>query len=228
MDKITVSLASIPSRILALKDTINSLINQVDCIFVYLNCYNTTPDYLENDKIKVIRSQDAFGDLGDAGKFYPANLINGYHFTADDDIIYPSDYVKTMIEAIERFNRNAIITIHGRKFNSRNVKSYYHSAEVKVSCFKGCLQEIILDIPGTGVMAYHTDTIRFSIHNFELSNMADIWAGKRAKELNVPIVSIKHMPKWIKESTKTNKNESIFTRLNNNDKLQTEILNSFL
>jgi uncharacterized protein (UPF0297 family) len=228
MDKITASLASIPSRVQALKETIDSLINQVDCIYVYLNNYADIPDYLNHEKIKVIKSQEAFGDLGDAGKFYPANQINGYHLTCDDDIIYPHDYAQTLINAIERFNRNAIITFHGRRFYSRNIQSYYHSAEVKVSCFKGFAKDLIIDVPGTGAMAYHTNTIRYSIHNFELSNMADIWAAKRAKEMNVPIMCLQHLPGWIKQSQKVNKNDSIYMHQNRNDKLQTEILNSFL
>ena len=86
--KVTVSIATIPSRKEALKATINSLINQVDKIHVYLNNYEKIPNCLTYNsyklktqglkKIEYFRSQD-YEDLGDVGKFYWGAIIKGYH-----------------------------------------------------------------------------------------------------------------------------------------------------
>ena len=105
--KVTVSIATIPSRKEALKITIDSLINQVDKIYIYLNNYEEIPNYLTYNsyklktqglkKIEYFRSQN-YKDLGDVGKFHCVGIIKGYHFTCDDDIIYPDNYIKYMIE----------------------------------------------------------------------------------------------------------------------------------
>jgi len=222
------SMASIPSRVNSLKEVVNSIINQVDQLDIYLNDYDDMPDFLNHEKINCYLDFEHYGDLGDAGKFYKADKIKGYHFTIDDDIIYPRDYVKKMVEAIERTQRKYICTFHGRKFIKKPVKSYYHDAEVKISCLKNWDKDIIIDIAGTGVMAYHTDTIKFSIKDFEAKNMADVWAAKKAREKEVKILALNHKPNWIKHSKSLNLADTIYINCNGKDKLQTEVINGFL
>lgn len=227
-DTVTVGIASMPSRIASLRLTINSIINQVDVIIVYLNNYNSVPDYLINPKIRIVNSCDALGDLGDAGKFYKSSEAKGYYFTIDDDLIYPDDYVKTAIYAIERYKRKSIITFHGRKFENSPVKSYYRGHSKALSCLRTVNYDEEITVPGTGVMAYHTDTIQFLISDFKASNMADIWAAKKAKKLNVNIMLIRHSAAWIKETKAINFNESIYANVSFDDSYQTNVLNSFI
>lgn len=226
---VTASMAAIPTRVDSLRDTVLSILPQVDNLRIYLNNWNYVPEYLNNIKITIFQSQECDGDLGDAGKFYRAEQIQeGYHLTIDDDIIYPIDYVKTIIENIERLHRKCIVSFHGRKFNHKPVKSYYHSAEIKISCLKDFGNDFIIDCPGTGVMGYHTDTVRFSINDFPITNMADVWAGKKAKENKIKVICLKHRGGWIKPSRKVIDNETIYYNVNRNDSVQTEVVNSFL
>lgn len=225
---VTASMAAIPSRINSLSEVVNSIINQVDCLNIYLNDFEYVPEFLNHKKINCFLSKDHSGDLGDAGKFFKASSVNGYHFTLDDDIIYPTDYVKTMIHAIERHGRKYVFSFHGRKFIQKPVKSYYHSAEVKISCLKSLDQDTIIDTPGTGVMAYHTHTIQFDIKDFNASNMADIWAGKKAKKSNVKVMALEHKAGWIKMSRQVNFADTIYVNCNGRDEFQTQILNSFI
>lgn len=85
-----------------------------------------------------------------------------------------------------------------------------------------------ITVPGTGVMAYHTNTIQFSIDDFKASNMADIWAAKKAKELNIEIICLKHQANWIRQSLKINHAETIYANCNKKDDFQTKVINSFL
>ena len=71
-DLIIMNVASIPRREKMLEATINSIINQIDILNVYLNNYDHVPHFLQNKKINIIRSQD-FGDIKDNGKFFFAN-----------------------------------------------------------------------------------------------------------------------------------------------------------
>jgi len=58
-------MATMPSRVNSLFETVKSLLPQVTELHVYLNEFDNVPAFLSNPKIKVYRSQDEVGDLGD-------------------------------------------------------------------------------------------------------------------------------------------------------------------
>jgi FkbM family methyltransferase len=78
-DYITASMASIPERSKLLKSSIESILDQVDILNVYLNGYRTKPAFLSDKKIRVVHSKE-YGDLRDNGKFFFLDsLLWGYH-----------------------------------------------------------------------------------------------------------------------------------------------------
>ena len=98
MEKITFNMATMPERIRALEEVIPTIIHQCDELNIYLNLFETVPGFLKHPKIKIYRSQDCLGDLGDVGKFYKCDeWTEGYIFTVDDKLLYPKTYVKDMI-----------------------------------------------------------------------------------------------------------------------------------
>jgi hypothetical protein len=226
-ETITATMATIPARKVACEDVIYSLIPQVDEIRLYLNIFRRDlPDYMYHPKIKLVHSQLAAGDLGDTGKFYQVETISGYHFTIDDDIIYPLDYCRNMIDAIEKYKRKCVVTCHGRRFNKFPVDSYYHSRADTYKCTSKQLRDIFIQVPGTGVMAYHTDTFRFNLDMFKASNMSDIWVAIELQKAGIPIVSIARGDRWINESRKVDRGHSIYSYCHNNDQPQTKAINS--
>ena len=227
-DKIIASVASMPSRSSSLMETVNSIVPQVDELHVYLNDYNIIPEYLNYDKIKIFLSQNEVGDLGDVGKFFTSGKIEGYHFTIDDDLIYPEDYVKNTIEVIEKYNRKCVVSYHGRRFHKFPISSYYRSARVndRFACLRDEKRFEWLHIGGSGVTAYHTDTIKFDVSDFKAKNMADIWYSKKCQENKVPILHIPHKKGYIIESEQYDKNTSIFAHCHVDDTYQTNIINS--
>ncbi len=225
-DKITASMATMPGREKSLEETVASIINQVDELHIYMNEIEHFPMFAHNPKIKILFSKDHHGDLGDAGKFFTSDKIAGYHFTIDDDIIYPSNYVNTLIAAIEKHDRKCVVSCHGRIFNKLPVASYYKNHTQAFSCLHNVLENVYAHVIGTGVLAYHTDTIKVNLSVFEYSNMADIWFSKHCNEHNVPRLIIAHKAAWIKLSKKYDETGSIFTHQSINDSIQTEITNS--
>jgi len=175
---VTANIASLPSREKQLVRTVESLYNQVDKINIYLNDYSKLPDWCLDTKIRTRMSKN----VGDTGKFMFNEV--GYYFSCDDDIIYPDDYVKTLKAKI----KDNIVTIHGKVFKTP-IKTYYHGSELKIRCDQGQIGDIPVQIPGTGVMAFHTDTIRIIKKDFPRKNMADIWVGIKAKKLSSKISS---------------------------------------
>jgi hypothetical protein len=185
----TASLAAIPARVDSLNTVIERLLPQVDRVNVYLNAFQECPQFLLHPKITVARSQE-FGDIGDAGKFFWASSVDGYHFTCDDDILYPLDYVERTISAIEALARQAVVGWHGSILQSPFL-DYYHSDSRKIYSFRrAASQNLSVHLLGTGVMAYHTSTIKVGLQDFPSPNMADTWFGVLGQRQSVPFVQL--------------------------------------
>jgi hypothetical protein len=166
-----------------LRKTVASLRPQVDRLFVALNNYPSTPDFLnEGEYIHLDNS------TGDAAKFYNVEKWDGYFFSCDDDLIYPPDYVQTMITAIHKYK--GIVTLHGKKY-PRPFTTFYNML-TNVRCLDNCDNDTFIDVPGTGVMAFHTSMFNLHYADFKRPNMADVWVCVKAIQQQVKIVALTH------------------------------------
>lgn len=204
--KIIGAMASFPPREKNLKEAISSILPQIDELILYLNNYKKIPDFAINEKIKIIRSEEAKGDLRDNGKFY--NLPqdeNTYIFTLDDDLIYPEDYVDRMIHYIESLNRSSVVGLHGvifpeGNFNKLQQRKVYHFAKKSSGNF--------VDLLGTGTAAWHSSTLKIGLDSFLTKGVCDLWFSATAAKSNVPLFSIPRENKWLKSQETTE--ESLF------------------
>jgi len=168
---IIASMATVPGREKICEKALCSIEQQVDSLYYWKSVIHNRMD--------------------DARKFY-CLIEDGYFFTIDDDIIYPPDYAEKMIAAIEKYDRKAVVTLHGKRVRPP-IESYYNGgAYKKYHCLGTVEGDHRVHIPGTGVMAYHSDTIRFSMDDFPEENMADIQAGIKCNALGVPVMVIEH------------------------------------
>ena len=226
-----IGIASIPERVKSLKQTVDSLIDQVDHIFISLNRYKKVPDYLEHPKITSYLRPDADQDLGDIGKFLyifylsEHELHNKYLLTADDDLIYEHDYVKHITDAIEKYKRKNIISMHGRIFTSLPIKSYYKDPAKFFPCLYANLNYVDVQVAGTGVMGFYSSTIKLLPEHFPTANMADIHMAIIAAKKNIPLTVIPHRKEMIKESRIYDRNISICKTCAHSDTIQTSYIN---
>lgn len=224
--KVIASCATIPSRENYLKKTIDSLLNQVDEVRCYLNGFERIPSFLNHDKIKVYKSQDRLGDITDRGKFYGCDDIEGYHLTFDDDIVYPPDYVNRLIHYIDLYG--GVWSFHGRVLKDKKYfRSFYRGA---TKLFFHCrleMNEIVkLDTPGTGVMGYHTDDVRFDMDDFTEDFMCDILVAIKCKKEGIVIRGVPHEEGLFKFADIPRSN-TIFGRQKDNDKIQVSLINKY-
>ena len=220
-------MATMPPRIEALKESITSILPQCDLIYIYLNDFEDVPSFLIHPKIICYRSQDEMGDMGDVGKFYNCEQwVEGYHFTVDDKLIYPSDYTRRMIATVDLYDMKAVISCHGRLLKP-NCRSYYFDA----SQFFGCLRRLSIDTfaheLGTGVMCFHSSTFKPDLSMFPTINMTDIWVSLALQKKEIPILIRAHQRAWIGISTRHDDNYSIHAMCNQKDEYQTQVVNSF-
>lgn len=221
---VTIGIASIRERTHNLKVAIYSLIDQCDKINVFLNGYKGLYSWMNHTKISLFDSRQ-LGDYGDAGKFYDVENNKGYYFSCDDDLIYPEDYVVNTIEGIERHKRKAIVSYHGRTFND-NIRSYYMDSANVFHCLNKVGNDKPVHFGGTGVMAFHKDTLQIDRNTLPLThkNMADIHIGLFAQKNKIPLRVLAHEKDWIK--AQKNIRNTIYSKHRLDDRLQTELVNS--
>ncbi|KTD59276.1 hypothetical protein [Legionella shakespearei] len=221
---ITVKIASIPERISQLEVTIENFLKKVDEIQVYLNNYSSIPSFLNHKKICVFTSQE-YGDIGDIGKFYQIEQQNGYILTIDDDLIYPPDYVDSMVRKIDFYQRKTLICVHGNILPKQKLTSYYKDKQ-GVHFEKELESDIKVDVPGTGTLGFHTDHIKISREIFLSPNMTDIWLAIYAKENDISIISMKRSKDWLIQARGEAFQRSIYQKSFQKDTYQTSVVNN--
>lgn len=218
------ALAAIPRRADVLPRVVDSLYWQVDELRVYLNGWDEIPSCLHRPRVRVMCS-DAHHDIGDAGKFWwhedaPDNC---YLLTCDDDIVYPPDYVATMLRAVERYERRAIVTAHGGIIPGPHLERSYYRERRQLHCAHQQAQDEPAHVPGTGVMALHSSTLRLLRSAFRAPNMADVWVAVEAMRARVPVVVLARRAGWI-EVLETQ--DTIYDRARLDDSRQAAALNA--
>jgi|GEM_PF-1890598 len=222
-------MATFPGRAFALQEVVASLLPQCDELHIYLNHYETVPDFLNHKKITTYLSKDHYGDLGAVGKFFPVFEFSqtGYIFTVDDDIVYPKTYIQDTIAAIDRYQRQCVVTYHGRIFHlDRKIESYYKDYKYCVN-YKGTQpRDVELHTAGTGVMAFHSSLLSLSLEDFKKTNMADLFFSACCLRKNIRIMGLKHNTGYFTDSSRFDKNNSISYLFHMNDEYQTKFANS--
>lgn len=222
-DLVSVCIASFPPRRKQLKQVVRSLIDQVDLVFVYLNQYDEVPDFLKHPRIIV---ELGGKDLRDNGKFHFASIIpDGYCVTADDDIIYPKDYVETLIRKIEIYGRKACVGLHGTVF-AKPFVSYFEGR--RVLHFRQSLdRDRVVDQLGTGTFAFHTSLWRPSSEAWPDTGMVDAWVAVEARKKLIPLISIERKKAWLTAIPMPDDvPPSLFSEFKSSDQKQTQLVAS--
>jgi len=224
------SVATFSDRIGIIEDTINSLVNQVDLIFIYANDY---PSYVNARKILHGNVKKLKGpDLTDRGKFFICSELQGQDyvfFACDDDLIYPPDYVKRTCCYLQQNDNKVILSYHGKKLTHEKLKSYYQNPNnkndiINYRCLGYVDQNQTVDIIGTGVMAFHVPY--FCPLNLKQNMMADIEISILAKNQNKKLLVAAHEKNWIKYNPKMTNKWTIWDHFQQYpDTLQTKLVN---
>ena len=195
-ERITVGMASIPGRMAGMQATIEALLPQCDQFDLYLNGY--PPGFhiplFNKEKVNVFHGPP---DLGARGKLYLAHRTPGYFLTVDDDLIYPSNYVITAVQGIEKYKRQAVCGFHGVHF-ARDPDPmqphprvlYSHAAEVP--------KDMVVHMLGTGLLAYHSDTCMLNWRAMEPGKI-DEQVAIYCQDHRIPMMCLAHPDNWVTE-----------------------------
>lgn len=209
------------NRIESLIKTVESIYDQCDELNIFLNHFDgEIPLKFLEDKINIYFSDNRFGD---ALKFARLEDSDGYYLTIDDDLIYPENYVDYMVARCKEYSNQRVVTLHGKKFPSFPIQSYYKSHSEYYHCLQPMRKNVLVQFGGTGVMCFHTSLLKIPFYFFKLPNMADIWVGKYCMENNIEMICITHPKDFLKY---IDQKTTIHGNYSGNDGLQTKVVNS--
>ena len=200
---ICAAIATYPQRKHMLQDAVLSLVDQVDYLFVYLNNYETPPRFLLSRGLekKVQFIVDTNSRHRAAAKFFWLNMHRCYWLLCDDDIIYPKDYAKRMVKDIDRYNRRAIVGVHGTRF----LESGHAHVPLPTYPFQRSLQhDHAVHMLGSGTVAIHSSILSRTswrrLMRYPISNDEILAVIARTK--GFPLVAIARQEYWLKSNPK--------------------------
>jgi len=187
-------MATIPQREKALPKVIDSLYPQVDELRIVFNNYEKIPDW--------IKSKDKIQPLLNNPDKYTSNAIwllmdgvDGYIFTCDDDILYPSDYVAVMVKKLQENKNNVVVSIYGEQI--KYPAQSYRKSRRGIGFQDRVESNIFVDIAGVGCSAFHTDTIYPTIEHFPDPYTRDLWFAVFVAKAGVKIIRVQSCSKWL-------------------------------
>lgn len=169
---IIVAMATFPMRQTGAINVITNLHKQCDLMIVCLNQYDVIPEEFpkyENVKYYLAGEKHKIPDRGCINKMIWLGKYPGYYMTVDDDIIYPSDYCKTYVEHMKKFNNSCIMSYEGRRYQIKNNKPV--TMDFKKVCVFSFYRKYdgynLIHRGGGGVMCMYPSKLPFNFECYE-------------------------------------------------------------
>lgn len=204
--KVFANACVIPSRASSFAQVVDRLLPQVDGLHVFLDKFETVPEYLQNNsKVTITRSQEVDGDLRDNAKFLQFNKLKKehddfYYVTCDDDILYPYDYVRSLTSRLKAFDNKVVAGVHGVIYEEE-VQKYFRRRVVLHFQKIALSKPVLVNNLGTGTVAFHSSEFdQIDISKWPIGGMVDIFFSKICREQNIPMLCIDRHAKWLDET----------------------------
>lgn len=196
--EVVAGLATVAGNEQALRAAVMSLLPQVDRLHVWLNHHESVPAFLQRHaKIRTHLDPDG-RRYGDAGKFWGvAQSPDAVYLSCDDDIVYPPDYAKRMVEALARIRGRGAVGVHGALVLQPSRGYYVDGARTVFHFEQALLRERRAHVLGTATCAIHTAVLPLTLDDFERPNMADIWLARRLQREGLPALVVSRPAKWL-------------------------------
>lgn len=218
---IVAGMATMPTRLESLQQSLPNILAQVDKLFLFLDKFDEVPDFIQHPKITQLRSQE-IGDLRANGKLLGLNYVeeSSYYFCFDDDIIYPQDYVLRMTNQLRRMSVPAVIGVHA-SILSDHFESYVKDRQV-IARSRPLWRNRRVDVLGTDSVAFRTQDLKFNVMEWTKTNMVDLHFALECAKRGLPRVSVRRKKRWL-QAIEKDQADSIFRSLKGDDSYQTSL-----
>lgn len=211
--------------------TVNSLLKNEEVATITISCNNYTQDQWEYVTTELKNPKIIFHRTNNEKKSneklkYIGEGKNYYVCLADDDLIYPSDYLDTLIKGCEKYN--AMVSMHGRILLKGIVDSYYKQVKNVFSHSGQVEKDVEVDIASNCGSLFKRDFYDDLNTWYDLCGnipMDDLYVNYFAKKKGIKRVVLAHSIGYLKHKKKHPDDRYVFTEYRDNDKIQTEFYN---
>lgn len=135
--------------------------------------------------------------------------------TIDDDIVYPLDYIKKLVDGIEKYQRKSVVSFHGSIFRRFPVLDF-RKDRVLHQYFQHVRVDLPVHIVGSGVTGFYTGTLRDAGFSFDSlagsSNMTDDIFSLFCRRHNIEMRVLQHGVQWMKIMQGTQDDQSTWKK----------------
>lgn len=153
---------------------------------------------------------------------------NYYICLADDDLIYPPDFLNKLITGCEKYN--AMISLHGRIVKKTHNNSYYAEPIEIFRSLGTVINDVEVDIASNCGSLFKRNFYNDldSWYDFcGTTSMDDIYVNYFAKKNNVKRMVLAHNEGYLKHKQQFIEDDYVFDKHRYNDKEQTEFINNY-
>jgi len=213
--------------------TVKSLLLNPEVGSITIACNNYTDEQwkfvceeLNDSKITLHRTNNEKGS-NEKLRFIGTGS-NYYICLADDDLIYPPDYLNKLIQGCEKYN--AMVSLHGRIIPKGIINSYYGQPLAVFRSLGTVEQDVEVDIVGTGVSLFKRnfyDDLNIWYEFCGTTSMDDIYVNYFAKKKGIRRIVLAHYEGYLKHKEQLPEDDYVFDRYRFDDKEQTDFINKF-
>jgi hypothetical protein len=220
-------IATMPSRMHSFAAVVESILPQLDRLYVFFDKYDEIPGAFANRPKIVALSPSQFGDYRTCGKFLGIELYGApcLYFCFDDDIVYPPNYVDVLTLALRRHHLRAIVGFQASIYAPPHL-SYRRDRMIlhfgRANAFDHSVDEL-----GTGTIGLCTANLRFHPRDWPYWDMADLMLAIEAVKQEVPKIAIRRPDSFLRP-LEENQEDSLYLRLVKDDSRQSAIMRNAL
>ena len=180
-ERTRVGIVSRPGRESSLMRVLQRLAPQTDEVFVYLANKSYVP--LE---LSTVPSNVRFftgPDIGDKARFVFLKDFIGYYIPASDDFNYPRYHVATLLSAIDRSEKRAVVGWRKTKHQLPQLPTL-HQDQASSRCGNP------VDVLDTKTCALHTDSLRSQDMDYKSTDSAELMLSRAARARDVMLIAL--------------------------------------
>ncbi len=221
------SMATMPSRLAGLEQVLASILPQVSRLFLYLDHFESVPDFLQdNPKITLFRAEEC-GDRHASSRFLALGHLQKpcLLFLVDDDILYPPDYTATLAAVLAEMGGTVIAGVHGRIFTPPH-KSYVRDA-MFFNFAAPLPQNVDVHELGAGTCAFVSNLLPLDILSWPSPLMDDLLLSIEAQKRFIRRIAVKREEGWLRPIT-SNQPDSLWHKTRQDDRVQSRFMRLLL
>lgn len=191
------SMATFPDRFDILRGVVESVVDQLDALVIYVNgTVDGIPDLSDLKNVYVIDGRSYSGDLSARGKVYPLKFMTDCRvFTLDDDFIYPPDYVVRNERILDLFKGRCVVTTHAGIFPQH--VDWYYERTVTMPARSAVPSLQICSLAGSGTMCFDQKTLPLDLDELLVETMVDLQMSIAARTAGLPIMVVPRSENWL-------------------------------